>query len=114
MFIDHEAVPPLEFDGLRIADYTAGRDTSSSFAEITLPPGVRHKVSWSRRSDKFYYVVSGAIEFVLDEQTRRMSAGDVCVVPQGVRFSYSNASLTEAKLILVHTPHFKLECEVFE
>jgi hypothetical protein len=35
-------------------------------------------------------------------------------VPKGVRFSYSNPGPDEAKLILVHTPSFKLEYEVFE
>ena len=31
----------LEFDGLAIVDYTDGRDTGSSFAEITIPAGCK-------------------------------------------------------------------------
>ena len=114
MFIDHKAVLPLDFDGLRIIDYTGGRETSSSFAEITVPPGARHKVSWSRRSDKLYYVIAGLIDFRLDGKSKSMSPGDVCVVPQGARFDYTNSGSQDAKVILVHTPSFKLESEVFE
>ena len=114
MFIEHEAVKPLEFDGLKIVDYTAERESSSSFAEITVLPGVRHKFSWSNRSDKYYYVVEGSIEFTLSDQSKKLSPGDVCIVHQGVRFGYANPGPNEAKLILIHTPTFKLECEVFE
>ena len=114
MFIEHEAVEPIEFDNLRIVDYTAGKDTSSSIAEITVPVGVSHKRSWSNRSDKYYYVVQGEVVFTLNEETRNLSSGDVCIIPKGVRFTYSNDGSIEAKLVLLHTPSFKLEWEVFE
>jgi mannose-6-phosphate isomerase-like protein (cupin superfamily) len=114
MFIKHEAIEPLEFDDLKIVDYTAGQDTSSSIAEITVPVGVSHKRSWSNRSDKYYYVVHGNVMFTLNEETRNLSSGDVCIIPKGAQFTYSNAGSSEAKLVLLHTPSFKLECEVFE
>jgi hypothetical protein len=47
MIIKHEEIEPIEFDKLKIIDYTAGQDNSSSFAEITVPMGVSHKISWS-------------------------------------------------------------------
>jgi hypothetical protein len=56
MFFKHEELQPIEFDGMRIIDYTAGQDSSSSFAEISLPAGISHRFSWSNRSDKYYYV----------------------------------------------------------
>ena len=45
MFIRHEAISPIEFDKLRIVDYTSGKDISSSFAEISVPVGVSHRLS---------------------------------------------------------------------
>jgi len=114
MFIQHEAVQPLQFDGFKIIDYTAGRDTSSSFAEITVLAGVSHRSSWSNRSDKYYYVVERSIEFTLKDQSERLSSGDVCVAQQGVRFSCVNPGTTDAKSILIHTQSLKLECEVFQ
>ena len=114
MFIKHEEIKPIEFDKLKIIDFTAGKDTNSSFAEITVPVGVSHKFSWSNRSDKYYYVVLGSVIFTVNDEFKNLSSGDVCIIPKGVRFSYTNTGLSDATLILVHTPSFKLECEVFE
>lgn len=114
MIIRHGNTKPLEFDGLAIVDYTAGRNTSSSFAEITVPAGVSHKLSFSKRSDKYYYIVTGRVLFTVEDETQELSTGDVCIVPKGIIFKYSNTGSEEAKLILVHTPDFRLECEVFE
>jgi mannose-6-phosphate isomerase-like protein (cupin superfamily) len=114
MIIRHDAADPIEFDGLEIVDYTAGQETSSSFAEITVPAGVRHRLSWSNRSDKYYYVVQGEVNFTVDGETNTLFSGDVCIIPQGSRFWYTNIGSDQAILILVHTPSFRLECEEFE
>lgn len=113
MFIKHDSVDPFVFDKLKIVDYTAGQDLRSSFAEITVPAGVRHKFSWSNRSDKYYYVVQGTVTFTVNETSAPLSAGDFCMVPKGDRFSYTNSGSRDAILILVHTPSFRLECEGF-
>jgi mannose-6-phosphate isomerase-like protein (cupin superfamily) len=114
MFIKQKKRKSVEFDKLKIIDYTEGKETASSIAEIIVPRGISHKVSWSKRSDKYYYVVNGLIDFVIGEERSKLSFGDVCVVPKGVKFTYVNNGPTDAKLILVHTPSFNLEYEVFE
>lgn len=114
MIIRYDSVNPIEFDMLRIVDYTAGMDAGSSIAEITVPVGVSHRLSWSNRSDKYYYVVQGAVTFTINDETSHLSAGDVCIIPKGNRFRYVNNGPGNARLILVHTPSFKLECEAFE
>jgi mannose-6-phosphate isomerase-like protein (cupin superfamily) len=114
MFIKQKDTKPLEFDGLAIVDYTAGRKTNSSFAEISVPVGVSHRLSFSKRSDKYYYVVKGSVVFTVGGETEELSAGDVCIVSKGVAFKYSNTGPDDAKLILVHTPDFKLKYEVFD
>jgi tellurite methyltransferase len=114
MIVTEGAVPPFDFDGLAIRDYTAGRVTSSSFAVIDVEPGAAHRVSWSRRSDKYYYVVSGTVEFADSGQIHELSAGDFCLVAQGERFSYRNVSDRPARLCLFHTPNFDLDSEIFE
>ncbi|MBN1996707.1 cupin domain-containing protein [candidate division KSB1 bacterium] len=113
MVIKRKSIEPIEFDGLKIFDFTADKDNSSSMAEITVPKGVSHKLSWSTRSDKYYYVIAGTILFTIKEEIQILSAGDCCIVPKGDRFRYKNTGLTEARLLLVHTPSFKLECEEF-
>ena len=59
------------------------------------------------------YLIAGAIRFILEGVETELVAGDFCSVPQGTRFSYSNAATTPAKLVLVHTPSFNLTQEVF-
>jgi mannose-6-phosphate isomerase-like protein (cupin superfamily) len=114
MKVERASLPAIDFDGLEIRDYTAGRDGGSSMAEIVVPAGARHRRAWSRRSVKYYYVIDGRLSFVVDDQAIDLVAGDVCIVPRGTRFSYENRTGTAAKLLLVHTPSFELAKEVFE
>ena len=113
MLVSRSAMSPVNFDGLRIFDYTAGQSLGSSVAAIEVEPGVRHAEAWSRRSDKYYLVIGGEIRFVLDGEPHMMRAGDFCFVKQGQRFSYSNPGSELATLVLVHTPNFDLREELF-
>jgi mannose-6-phosphate isomerase-like protein (cupin superfamily) len=107
MKIERESLKSFEFHGLEIRDYTAGREGSSSMAEVTVPAGARHARAWSKRSDKYYYVID-------DNQILNLSSGDVCIIHQGTRFSYENQTGEIAKLLIVHTPSFALAEEIFE
>ena len=113
MFVSGTSLDPIHFAGLRIFDYTAGHHSRSSLAVIEVPPGAHHREAWSKRSDKYYLVLAGAILFVLDGVQNELIAGDFCLVAQGSRFSYSNPSAAPARLVLVHTPNFDLASEVF-
>jgi mannose-6-phosphate isomerase-like protein (cupin superfamily) len=114
MKISKDSIVPFDFEGLQIVDYTTETNGSSSFAEITVFPGVSHRKAYSKRSDKYYYVVSGHVEFVVEDKVSELLAGDVCIIPKGQWFSYRNTSEEKAKLVLIHTPSFDLESEVFE
>ena len=113
MLLSRSSMSPVDFNGLRIFDYTAGQSLGSSVAVIEVGPGVRHNEAWSRRSDKYYLVTTGELRFVLDGNEHLMTAGDFCIVKQGRRFSYANQSSAVATLVLVHTPSFDLGAEVF-
>jgi mannose-6-phosphate isomerase-like protein (cupin superfamily) len=114
MIIRRTSATELDFDGLQIMDYTADLASSSSLAHICVPPGAHHALSWSTRSDKYYYLVSGTLHFWLDTEQTTLQAGDVCLVPQGQRFRYENRSRDPVELLLFHTPSFELGAEVFE
>jgi mannose-6-phosphate isomerase-like protein (cupin superfamily) len=114
MIIKKPDIEAFDFDGLAIRDYTAEQPVSSSVAEITVPAGIRHRRAWSRRSDKYYYVLEGNLSFTLDNRGVELSAGDLCVVRRGTRFSYENNTGTVARMLLVHTPSFDLTQEEFE
>ena len=113
MIVPGDSIEPIEFDGLEIRDYTAGIDARSSFAVIDVPPGGRHREAYSQRSDKYYYVLAGSLRFTLDREERHLAAGDFCLVRQGQHFGYENRTPNVTRLILVHTPGFDLDSEVF-
>jgi mannose-6-phosphate isomerase-like protein (cupin superfamily) len=114
MKIERDALEPIDFEGLEIRDYTAGTEVSSSVAEITVPAGARHRLAWSNRSDKYYYMIEGSLSFVLGVTTIELNVGDCCIIRKGDRFSYSNPTGERATVLLVHTPSFDLAEEVFE
>jgi mannose-6-phosphate isomerase-like protein (cupin superfamily) len=113
MIVSQGSVVPFDFDGLAIRDYTAELDASSSFAVITVPAGAEHAEAWSRRSDKYYYVAEGEVEFTLAGEATVLAAGDFSLVAQGERFAYRNTSDRTATLCLFHTPSFDADAEVF-
>ncbi len=113
MIIKHNAVEAIDFEGLEIYDYTAGYKTSSSLAVIHAAPGVRHPTAWSKRSDKYYYILRGKIRFTLAGEQTELIAGDFCLVKQGKRFAYENHTPETATLLLVHTPSFDSVAEIF-
>lgn len=45
MIIKHNTIKPIGFDKLEIIYLTAGHDNFSSFAEITVPAGISHRLS---------------------------------------------------------------------
>lgn len=81
MVIAGTSLKSIDFAGLRIFDYTAGHDLSSSLAIIDVPPSAHHAEAWSKRSDKYYLVIAGATRFVLDGVETELSTGDFCFVP---------------------------------
>lgn len=101
-------------DGLKIADYTAKLDENSSFATISVLPQISHRLSWSKRSDKYYYITAGKIYFIINDKEYVLSNGDLCVIKKGEKFKYKNDSNEVVKMVLVHTPSFNLDQEVFE
>ena len=113
MLVRHRTLQPVDFGGLKIFDYTAEAKLGSSLALIEVPPGAAHDEAWSRRSGKYYLVVSGEIRFSLQGEEFSLGPNDFCFVEQGRRFAYRNEGSAPATLVLVHTPSFDLESEVF-
>jgi mannose-6-phosphate isomerase-like protein (cupin superfamily) len=113
VIVRRNTLQPIDFGALRIFDYSAGKDFDASLAVIEVPSKARHAEAWSKRSDKYYLVMQGALRFMFDGNESDLKAGDFCFVPRGQRFSYSNDSVETAVLVLVHTPTFRLEDEVF-
>ena len=114
MIVRRRELQPIDFRGLSIFDYTADAKLGASLAVIEVPPGATHVESWSRRSDKYYLVITGQLEFSLQGEEFSLERGDFCFVQQGKRFAYANRGASLARLVLIHTPSFELDSEVFE
>jgi mannose-6-phosphate isomerase-like protein (cupin superfamily) len=114
MIITRQSLTQFDFEGLEIRDFTNGRDSSSSLAEVTVPAGARHRCAWSKRSDKYYFGLQGTLSFTVDEAVVELGVGDLCIIHRGERFSYENRSNEVSKVLLVHTPSFDPSQEVFD
>jgi len=116
MIVRGGRIPTFDFQGLRISDYTADHDElSSSLARIEVAAGAGHAPSRSTRSDKYYDVLAGRLRIETESEGEdELEAGDVWVVSCGESFRYANAGDEPASLLLVHTPSFRLEAEIFE
>jgi len=114
LIIRKRDVSEFDFHGLKIREYLAGSDEKSSFAVIEVPAGASHQLSWSKRSDKYYYIANGSIEFTIEGAPSTLDRGDFCIIRQGEKFIYANNSGKPATIVLVHTPSFMIDGEVFE
>jgi len=113
MIIPKDSVKPIDFRGLIIHDYTAEVQTDSSLAVVDVPPQAEHPLAMSTRSEKLYHVIEGSVCFDLEGVESTLNPGDSCVVKKNEIFSYRNESAEPARLILIHTPSFDMDCEVF-
>ena len=89
MKIEKQHIDMIDFKVLQIFDYTAGLGCSSSIAEITVPVKGRHPRAFSKKSDKFYYVVSGKNCFCVEDEMYDLEWGDVCVIKREPQRLYS-------------------------
>lgn len=111
--IQKDSIQPLNFNDLIIFDYTAGLNTRISFALIIVPPECGHPKARSKISDKYYYVKSGIVSFMIHDKEFILYPGDFLLIEKNKWFSYQNKSSSSAELILIHTPSFSLEEEEF-
>lgn len=112
-FVRRDNLRTKGWEGLEVMDYTEGGSFNSSLAAVTVPPGGRHSEAWSSRSEKFYLVVHGSVNFLVERESQLLGVGDLCIVRKGQTFSYINDTSEPARLILIHTPMFDLADEHF-
>ena len=113
VFIRRSQAKEMQLGDLHVLAYTAELDGSSSMAITKVPPGASHRKVRSSRSDKYYYMVKGELEFVVDGETQTMMEGDACIVPVGQTFKYKNASDDESSVLVVQTPGYDPNAETY-
>ena len=106
-------VEPFAFGDLQIWDYKPGFESSASVALVQVKPSASHGRTRSTRSDKYYYVLGGLVEFEVGHIVYWLAQGDLLIIPKGEWFDYRNSGPEPATLLLVHTPPFNLDAEEF-
>jgi uncharacterized cupin superfamily protein len=82
-------------------DATGGR---YAFAENISQPGGGPPPHLHRREDEMFHVLEGEFEFLLNDKTMRLRAGNSVFVPTGVMHTFRNVSEHVGRLLLATTP----------
>jgi mannose-6-phosphate isomerase-like protein (cupin superfamily) len=81
-------------------------DTNGSlgFLVATVPPGNGPVAHVHTRNEEAFFLLDGELEFLDGDKTFIASAGDLVVVPRGIRHRFKNVSTQPAKMALLYTP----------
>jgi len=95
----------LEVLGVDVRFLCTGAQTGGAWSlmENIVPPGAGpppHHHAWAEA----YYIVSGAIDFTIEGQSRRVSAGDFIYAPGGTVHGFSGASEEPARMLIFDAP----------
>ncbi len=83
-----------------------GKDTAGQYALIENydPPGVSIPLHLHRNEDETFYVVSGEVDFQINGETARATAGTTVYLPRNSPHSFTVAGNEPAKMLILLTP----------
>ncbi len=80
-----------------------------SLAEATVPPGVTTELHLHKQSEEIYYIVAGAGEMTLGENTFNVAVGDtICIAPNTPHRIF-NFKDTDLKFLCACSPAYSHE-----
>jgi len=97
-------------DGSEIRELLAYRNSSirnQSLAEARLLPGSATIAHRHRMAEEIYYVLEGEGVMRLDEESRRVGAGDAIAIPPGALHQISNTGPTVLKFLCCCAPCYE-------
>jgi mannose-6-phosphate isomerase-like protein (cupin superfamily) len=100
----HADVAPYQFADLWLRELSPEAMQTGSIAEITLPIGMERTPRRSKKVDRVYVVLAGAVEFRVDGATERLGHGDVIHIADGEEYGFFNGGQEEARLLLFRAP----------
>ena len=94
-------------DGIAVLDVLLDAGRAEGFAILVNnfpgfvggPPAHHHDIY-----DEAFYVLSGAMEFEVDDVTAEVPAGSMAWVPRGAIHAFRNPSAVTARILVVTTP----------
>ncbi|MET8438822.1 cupin domain-containing protein [Streptomyces sp900116325] len=74
------------------------------FAKAVVPPGGGPVAHAHGNEDEAFYVLDGALEFLLGERVFTVSSGDFVFVPRNTRHRFKNVGDKDATFLFMYTP----------
>jgi len=84
----------------------AGADTGGAYCllEMVLAPGMGVPRHMHTREDESYFVLTGALEVIVGDETFVLKAGDTLLAPRGISHQLRNPGNVENHYLLVFSP----------
>ena len=84
----------------------SGADTGGKYCllEMSLAPGIGVPRHTHTREDEAYYVLSGELEVIVEEEVFILKAGDTLMAPRDIPHQLRNSGKTENHYLLIFSP----------
>ena len=105
-----DAVPFTTVDGSTIRELLAHRNSSirqQSLAEARLAAGCATVPHHHAVTEEIYYILSGAADMTLADETRPVRPGDAIAIPPGVRHTIRNTGPGELVFLCTCAPGYE-------
>ena len=99
--------PLLELDGSSVTEHVGGEQTGGALAllEFRIQPGYPVPPPHiHEREDEITYVIEGALEVTIADQTRTLRAGESIMKPRGVPHAFAIAGEQPVRFLETITP----------
>ena len=77
--------------------------------EAVTPPGVGMSLHVHRHEDKFFRVLDGEFEFQLDQQTQKVTAGAMVILPKNIPHAFRNVGTKPGRTLWTVMPGANFE-----
>ncbi len=98
----------IGIEGLTLESVIAQKDSTFSAMIYTTEPGSEHTDDSCHNGEEFVYVLSGKVEFLLDNQSYMLSSGDTLCFRSTIPHRWRNTSSRVARFLWVYTPLVRL------
>ena len=97
-------IDPFAFADIELRELTPDSFDAASFAEVVLPIGVERPERKNAKDHRMYICFRGEIEFTVEDDTFRITPGDVLHIDKGETYGFHNGGYEEGRLLLIRVP----------
>jgi mannose-6-phosphate isomerase-like protein (cupin superfamily) len=97
-------------DGSEIRELLAHRNSciqKQSLAEARVQPGMRTTPHYHPQTEEIYYILEGAGQMTIDDETRQVGPGDAIAIPPGAIHTISNPGSDNLRFLCCCAPGYE-------